>query len=96
MGEQGDQARCQDEPSVLLTALNVPLICEVMAEMVAMSPTVINPSITAYSTAVGPDSLVRKRFALNITPRIACFPPKILAKLRPSLGKSAFSECRTK
>ena len=62
----------EPEPSVLLTELNVPLILEASAETAEMRPTVIRPSITAYSTAVGPSSLVRNRCAPEITPRIVC------------------------
>jgi len=46
---------------VLLTELNVPLMLWPSAPTIATTATMIKANITAYSTAVGPSSLVRKR-----------------------------------
>jgi hypothetical protein len=56
----------EPEVSVLLTVLNVPLMLVARAETALMMPTTIKPTITAYSTAVGPSSLVRKLRILDI------------------------------
>jgi hypothetical protein len=50
--------------SVLLTWLNVPLMLDASAETAATMPITIRPTSTAYSTAVGPSSLVRNRRTL--------------------------------
>jgi hypothetical protein len=47
--------------SVLLTELNVVLMLLVSIGTEAASATAIKPTSTAYSTAVGPSSLVKKR-----------------------------------
>ena len=49
---------------MLLTWLNVPLMLEASAETAATMPITIRPTSTAYSTAVGPSSLVRNRRTL--------------------------------
>jgi hypothetical protein len=49
-----------DEPRVLLTVLNVPLMLVPSAPTTETIATTIKASITAYSTAVGPSSLERK------------------------------------
>ncbi len=54
----------EPELSVLLTELNVPLMLEASAETAATMPMTIKPMSTAYSTAVGPSSLVRNRRTL--------------------------------
>src|SRR5262245_23707718 len=48
----------QDETE-LLTALNVPLMLTIRLLTMPMAATTISPSMTAYSTAVGPCSLTR-------------------------------------
>jgi hypothetical protein len=45
--------------------LNVPLVREESAVTTEMMATTIRPSITAYSTAVGPSSHVKKRVFLE-------------------------------
>jgi hypothetical protein len=57
--------RRDHEPIVLLTVLNVPLMLEASDVTTPMMATTIRPNITAYSTAVGPSSLVRKRRILE-------------------------------
>jgi hypothetical protein len=52
----GDQ-----EPRVLLTELNVPLMLKPSEVTTATQATTIKANITAYSTAVGPSSLAMKR-----------------------------------
>jgi hypothetical protein len=49
------------DPSVLLTVLNVPLMLVASLLTIPTIATTIRPSITAYSTAVGPSSLTKKR-----------------------------------
>src|SRR5262249_21747116 len=48
-------------PSELLTELNVPLMLVPRFLTIVTQATTIRASITAYSTAVGPSSLTRKR-----------------------------------
>jgi integrase len=54
------------EPTVLLTVLKVPLMLEPRFWMMVMQATMIRASITAYSTAVGPSSLLRNRRILEV------------------------------
>ncbi len=57
--------------SVLLTELKVALMLLVSIGTEAASATAIKPTSTAYSTAVGPSSLVKKCRILEITVLIA-------------------------
>jgi len=54
-------ARADYEPSELQTVLNVPLMLLPRLVTIVTQATTIKASITAYSTAVGPSSLTRKR-----------------------------------
>jgi len=60
------------EPRVLLTELKVPLMLLPREVTTATQATTIKANITAYSTAVGPSSLTRKRRTFEITQLIAC------------------------
>jgi hypothetical protein len=57
--------RGHDEPSVLLTVLNVPLIFVARLLIAEAITTTIKPIKTAYSTAVGPSSLTMNRRAFE-------------------------------
>jgi hypothetical protein len=61
--------------SELLTLLNVPLTLVPSALMIVMHATRISASMTAYSTAVGPSSLVRNREIERIA---FCIEPVLL------------------
>jgi hypothetical protein len=58
---------------VLLTVLKVPLMLTVSEFTTPMAATTINPSMTAYSTAVGPSSLARNREIDRIARDIVVF-----------------------
>jgi hypothetical protein len=62
----------EDAPSVLLTVLNVPLMLPAMFLMTMINATTINPVNTAYSTAVGPSSLVRNRRSMEVVFVMTC------------------------
>jgi len=66
---------------VLLTELNVPLMLLPSAPTIETQATMIKASITAYSTAVGPSSVTRKRRTLEITQLISRSFAKQLEKL---------------
>jgi hypothetical protein len=62
----GGTRRLRDqEPTELCTELNVPLMVVPRLWRIPMQTTTIRASITAYSTAVGPSSLARKRRILG-------------------------------
>jgi hypothetical protein len=58
-------------PSVLLTVLNVPLMLVASLPTIPTKATMIKPINTAYSTAVGPSSLVKKLRTFEIIAFIA-------------------------
>src|SRR5579885_944770 len=66
-----------EPPSELWTELNVPLRLVPRLRITVTQTTTIRASITAYSTAVGPSSLTRKRRTFEKTPFISnSFPAK--------------------
>jgi len=65
---------------VLLTVLNVPLMLLPSAPTIETQATMIKASITAYSTAVGPSSLTKKRRAFETKQVISCSFSKQLRK----------------
>jgi hypothetical protein len=69
-----------EEPSVLLTELNVPLMLLPRAPTIETQATTMSASMTAYSTAVGPSSLTTKRCTFEMTPRIVFSSSKRLKK----------------
>lgn len=56
------------------TSRNVPLALEPSAEMATMQTTMIRASMTAYSTAVGPSSRLRKLTKLRVIVDIELTP----------------------
>src|SRR5262249_19789727 len=60
--------RFDHEPSELLTELNVPLMLVPRFFTIVTQATTIRTSMTAYSTAVGPPSLTRKRRTFETKP----------------------------
>ncbi len=64
----GAPVRSRSQDRVLLTVLNVPLTLVAKLLTIVTMATTIKPSITAYSTAVGPSSLTMKRWTAFIKP----------------------------
>jgi hypothetical protein len=56
----------------LLTVLNVPLTLVANWPTITTMATTIKPSMTAYSTAVGPSSLTTKRWTAFTKPLMVC------------------------